>query len=82
MYSREKNYDIIKRIFRREISRFDKGIGSLLRGNELEYSKELYKILDGTMRNHDTYLSNLLFFIKENFSKIKYVQFISAIMLT
>ena len=65
-----ENYDIIKRIFRREISRFDKGIGSLLRGNELEYSKELYKILDGAMRNHDTYLSNLLFFIKENFSKI------------
>lgn len=68
-----ESYDIIKRVFRREIIRFDKGIGALLRDNEVERNKELYKILDESMRNPDTYLSALLFYIKENFSKIPIV---------
>lgn len=68
-----EDIDVIKKIFRREISRFDKGLGKLLAGNEVERNKELYKILDEAIRNPDSYLSALLFYIKENYAKIPIV---------
>ena len=64
------DYSVIKRIFRRSIADFDKGLGQLLRGNELEYNKELFRILNQAKTNPDEYLESLLFFIKENYAKI------------
>lgn len=61
---------VIKKVFRRKISSFDKGLGSLLRNDESAYNRELYSILTDLMKNPDEYLTSLLFFIKENFSKI------------
>ena len=70
---RELDFDsieIIKRVFRREIIGFDKGIGSLLKGNEFDYNKALYEKLHALIQDQDAYLVALLFFIKENYSKI------------
>ena len=52
---------------------FDKGIGSLLRGNETQYNMELYKTLKGLQEDAGQYLSAILFFIKESYSKIPIV---------
>jgi len=64
------DYSVIKRVFRREIQRFSKGIGSLLIGDKTEFNKELYTFLSDKIQNTDVYLSALLFFIKENYAKI------------
>jgi len=68
-----EDFGVIKRVFRREISRFDKGLGSLLCGSDVERNRELYKILNEAIRNVDSYLEALLFFIKENYAKIPIV---------
>lgn len=67
------NYEIIKKVFRRAISKFDKGLGSLLRDNQTEYSKELYSLLTEARNEPDRYLESLLYYIKENFSHIPIV---------
>lgn len=56
-----EDFGVIKRVFRREISRFDKGLGSLLCGSDVERNRELYKILNEAIRNVDSYLEALLF---------------------
>ena len=61
---------VIKRVFRREILSFNKGIGSLLQANELEYNKELYKTIQDLLNDTNKYLSALLYFFKENYAKI------------
>ena len=61
------NIDTIKKIFRKEIRNFDGGIGQLLKGNEIEYNKELYELLRKCTENTSTYLESILFFLKENF---------------
>ena len=68
-----KVYQQAQLVFRREISRFDKGLGSLLCGSDVERNRELYKILNEAIRNVDSYLEALLFFIKENYAKIPIV---------
>ena len=67
------NYEIIKRVFRRDIARFDKGLGSLLRESQAEYIKELYSLLTSARNEPESYLESLLFYIKENFSHIPIV---------
>lgn len=52
---------------------FDKGLGSLLCGSDVGGNRELYKILNEAIRNVDSYLEALLFFIKENYAKIPIV---------
>lgn len=64
------NIETIKKIFRREVNTFDKGIGSLLKTEPIEYNKELYKTLRELINNTGTYLTSLLFFVKENYAKI------------
>ena len=74
-----EDFGVIKRVFRREISRFDKGLGSLLCGSDVERNRELYKILNEAIRNVDSYLEALLFFIKENYAKFLLWYWIIAI---
>lgn len=74
-----EDFGVIKRVFRREISRFDKGLGSLLCGSDVERNRELYKILNEAIRNVDSYLEALLFFIKEIMPKFLLWYWIIAI---
>jgi len=67
------DYNVIQRVFRREITSFNKGLGSILRSNQDSYNQELFKLLNGYMNNHDVYLNALLFFLKENYAKIPIV---------
>lgn len=58
--------DTIKKIFRKEIRSFDVGIGSLLKGDSIEYNKELYRLLENKLRNTTEYLKTLLYYLKES----------------
>ena len=68
-----QEFATIQKIFRKDIQYFDKGIGSLLRGNEDQYKHELFLYLKEKMTNDDEYLKALLFFIKENYAHIPIV---------
>lgn len=65
--------DNIKKLFRKEIIEFDSGIGSLLAGDESQYNKELFKLLQSKLSDNTQYLHNLLFFLKENFGIVPIV---------
>ena len=67
------NYEIINKVFRLDIARFDKGLGSLLRDNQTEYIKELYSLLSVVRNDPVRYLESLLIYIKECFSHIPIV---------
>lgn len=62
--------ETIKKIFRKEIAEFEKGLGKLIVSNTDLFNIELYKLLQKNMADKDKYLSALIRFIKEYFSKI------------
>lgn len=62
------NYEVIKKIFRKEIRNFDSGIGQLLKGNEAKYNKELYNLLKKRIDDTSLYLASLMTYLKETFS--------------
>lgn len=59
-------WEIIKKIFRKEIREFETGIGTLLKNDLGEYNKELYKKLDCKLNDTTEYLKSLLSYLKEN----------------
>lgn len=60
-------FDIIKKIFRKDIQDFKKGLGQLLLPDSVEYKRELYGLLTNKISNTADYLKSLLFYLKENF---------------
>lgn len=62
--------ETIKKIFRSEIVKFEKGLGSLLASDPSQFNSELYKILQNNIEDDNKYLSALIRFIKEHYSKI------------
>ena len=64
------DFSIIKKVFKHEIMQFDKGIGSLLKPDDTEYNKELYRLLNDKMQDTKSYLSSLLTYLRENYNKI------------
>ncbi len=67
------NIDVIKKIFRKEIRAFDTGLGQLLKSDEATYNKELYELLRKNTENASTYLTALLFYLKENYGLLPIV---------
>jgi hypothetical protein len=59
--------DIIKKIFRKEIHKFETGIGQLLKDDEVNYNKELYQLLIKKTEDSSSYLESILLFLKENY---------------
>lgn len=59
--------EIIRKIFIKEIHIFDSGIGQLLKGNEMEYNKELYNLLRKSIDDTSSYLTSLMVFLKETY---------------
>lgn len=65
--------ETIRKLFRKDIQKFDKGIGALLRNNQQQYDLELYKSLKEKLENDSEYLQALLLYIKEYFSHLPIV---------
>ena len=63
------SYEVVQKIFHKEITLFDKGIGSLLKSDEKEYNKELYTLLKEKSQDVSLYLEALLYYIKLYYSK-------------
>ena len=57
--------DIITKIFQKDVHNFEIGIGSLLRGNQTEFNKELFNLLQGKLQDRTTYLSALISYLKD-----------------
>lgn len=62
--------DTIKKIFRKDIATFEKGLGAIIASDTALYNSELYKILQHNMEDEDKYLSALIRYIKDYYSKI------------
>lgn len=58
--------DTIRKIFRKEIRDFERGLGSLLKDDTIEYNKELYRILENKLADNTEYLKALLCYLKES----------------
>ena len=67
------NIDVIKKVFRKEIRTFDTGLGRLLKSDKATYNKELYELLRKSTENSSTYLTSLLFYLKENYGLLPIV---------
>ena len=65
-----ESLEIIKVIFHKEIRKFEKGLGALISEDKGKYNDELYKILRHKIDDKDAYLSALIQYIKEHFSRI------------
>lgn len=59
------DYEIIRKIFRREIRQFDSGIGQLLVIGSETYNKELFDRLSSYTSDSSRYLLSLLHYLKE-----------------
>lgn len=62
--------ETIKKIFKRKISEFDKGTGSLLRTNYSKYNEELYNKLNACLDDDSYYLESLIKYIADFHNKL------------
>lgn len=65
--------EVIKKVFQKEVRNFHNGIGQLLKNDEISYNKELYELLKNNLDDVSSYLTSLLFFLKENFELLPIV---------
>lgn len=57
--------DVIKRIFRKEVHEFEKGLGQLIKSNENEYNLKLYELLSSKLSDNTILLKHMLQYFKE-----------------
>jgi len=58
--------DIIKRVFRKDINEFEKGLGQLLIKDDAKYKEHLFNLLNKNMEDTTKLLESQLIFLKEN----------------
>ena len=64
------DFEIIKKIFSKEIKDFEDGLGKLLLADETNYKKELYDLLKTKMSDPDSFLKSILSFLKRHENRI------------
>ncbi|WP_459928176.1 type I restriction enzyme HsdR N-terminal domain-containing protein [Desulfosporosinus burensis] len=69
------NIETIKKLFKREISDFEHGIGQILKNNEDAYSAELFKMLQQYTQDNETILKAILGYLKETKNKVPIIVF-------
>jgi len=67
------NIETIKKIFKNDITKFEKGLGALIAADQDKYNSELYKLLQEKTQDEDAYLTSLLKHIKGDYAKIPIV---------
>lgn len=67
------NIETIKKLFRNEISKFEKGLGALIASDVEKYNIELYALLQKFIQDEDAYLTALIKHIKGDFAQIPIV---------
>ena len=59
------SYEVIKKIFRKEIRSFDTGIGQLLKDDKMAYNRALYDLLRKHIDDTSSYLESLIYYLKD-----------------
>lgn len=62
------NFEVIKRVFRKELQNFEEGIGQLLKEDKNSYQKEIYQLLKEKMEDSSCFLNSLLSYLKGDYS--------------
>ena len=62
------SFEIIKKIFRKDLQLFEDGIGQLLKEDKISYQKEEYQLLKEKMEDLSCYLNSLLSYLKGDYS--------------
>jgi GTPase SAR1 family protein len=65
--------ETIKKLFRKQINKFEQGIGKLLVENTSEYNSKLYSILSELTSDNSAYLSALIQYLKDFHGKLPIV---------
>lgn len=60
--------DVIKKVFRKEVHGFEKGLGQLIINEETTYNKALYDLIKEKLEDPSSYLESLLYYLKENYA--------------
>lgn len=62
--------ETIKRLFRRDLERFESGIGKLIKENQQAYNQEIYKLLSSRLEDVSLYLDALLYLFKNDYGML------------
>lgn len=62
------SFEVIKKIFKKELRNFEEGIGQLLKEDKSAYQKEQYQLLKDKMEDSSYFLDSLLSYLKGDYS--------------